>query len=44
MSEAILRRAQSIALFIAMIATGLALGGSLAHFYELPNKIDISRE
>jgi hypothetical protein len=27
-----------------MVATGLALGGWLSHLYELPNKIDISRE
>jgi hypothetical protein len=27
-----------------MVATGLALGGALSHLYELPNKIDISRE
>jgi hypothetical protein len=38
------RSPQSIALFVAMVATGLALGGWLSHLYELPNKIDISRE
>jgi hypothetical protein len=38
------RSPQSIALFVAMVATGLALGGSLSHLYELPKKIDISRE
>jgi len=35
---------QSIALFVAVVATGFALGGALAHLYELPNKIEISRE
>ena len=34
------RSPQSIALFVAMVATGLALGGWLSHLYELPNKID----
>ena len=32
------------AFFVAIIATALALGGALAHAYELPNKIDLGRE
>jgi hypothetical protein len=36
--------AQRVALFVAMVATALALGGAIAHLYELPNKISISRE
>jgi hypothetical protein len=35
---------RDIALFVAIIATALALGGALAHAYELPNKIDLGRE
>jgi hypothetical protein len=30
--------------FIALLATALALGGALAHAYELLNKIDLPRE
>ena len=30
--------------FVALLFTGLALGPSLAHLLELPNKIDLSRE
>jgi hypothetical protein len=30
--------------FLAMIATALALGGALAHAFELPNKIGLPRE
>lgn len=30
--------------FIAMLATALALGGALAHAFELPNKMDLSRD
>jgi hypothetical protein len=33
-----------VVFFIAMLATALALGGALAHAFELPNKIDLSRE
>lgn len=44
MNDTTAHSVQSIALFFAMIATGLALGGALAHLYELPNKIEISRE
>lgn len=32
------------AFFVALMATALALGGALAHAYELPNKIGLSRE
>jgi hypothetical protein len=32
------------ALFIALLATAVALGGALAHAFELPNKIGVSRE
>ncbi|EDP66968.1 putative transmembrane protein [alpha proteobacterium BAL199] len=30
--------------FVALLATALAVGGALAHAYELPNKIDLSRD
>lgn len=33
-----------IAFFVALLSTALALGGGLAHLYELPNKIAIPRE
>src|SRR5262245_5346571 len=33
-----------VAMFIALLATALALGGALAHAIELPNKITMSRE
>jgi hypothetical protein len=36
--------AKDIAFFIALFATALALGGALAHAFELPNKIGMSRE
>jgi hypothetical protein len=32
------------AFFVAILATALALGGALAHAFELFNKIDMSRE
>ena len=35
---------QNIAFFIALLATALALGAALAHAFELPNKIGMSRE
>jgi hypothetical protein len=35
---------RNAAFLVAIIATALALGGALAHAYELPNKIDLSRE
>lgn len=34
----------SAVFFIAMLAAVLALGGALAHAFELPNKIGLSRE
>jgi hypothetical protein len=34
--------ARSVALFVALFATALALGGSLAHALELPNKMQMS--
>jgi hypothetical protein len=37
-------RALDIAMFVALMATALALGGALAHLYELPNKIGLGRE
>jgi hypothetical protein len=30
--------------FVAMLATAVALGGALAHVFELPNKIDLPRD
>ena len=36
--------AYDIAFFIALLSTGLALGGALAHLFELPNKIDLPLE
>src|SRR5262245_60115842 len=36
--------AQRVALFVAMVATGLALGGALSHLFELTNKISIYLE
>lgn len=30
--------------FIALLATAIALGGALAHLFELPNKIALSRD
>jgi hypothetical protein len=35
--------ARDIAFFIALLATALALGGALAHAFEFPNKIGMSR-
>ena len=35
---------QRFALFMAALSTVLALGGALAHAYELPNKIGLNRE
>ena len=32
------------AFFIALVATALALGGALAHLYELPNKIMLPQQ
>lgn len=36
--------AKDVALFIAIVATAVALGGALAHLLELPNKIGLPRE
>ena len=33
-----------IVFFVAMLATSVALGGALAHVFELPNKIDLPRD
>lgn len=33
-----------IALAIALLSTAIALGGALAHLFELPNKIALSRD
>lgn len=35
---------QSVLLFIAALATAIALGGALAHAFELPNKIGLPRD
>lgn len=39
-----LNRAQRAALFVALMATALALGPALAHLLELPNKIGLPRD
>lgn len=36
--------AGDVAFFVALMATALALGGALAHAFELPNKITLPRE
>jgi hypothetical protein len=33
-----------VVFFVAMLATAVALGGALAHAFELPNKIDLPRD
>jgi hypothetical protein len=33
-----------VALFVALLATALALGGALAHALELPNKLQLTRD
>lgn len=33
-----------IVLFVALLATALAMGAALAHLLELPNKIDLTRD
>jgi archaellum biogenesis protein FlaJ (TadC family) len=38
------RQNRDIAFFVALMATALALGGALAHLYELPNKIGLPRD
>ncbi len=36
--------ARDAAFFLALLATSIALGGALAHAFELPNKIGMSRD
>jgi hypothetical protein len=36
--------AYDIVFFIALLSTALALGGALAHLFELPNKIGLPRD
>lgn len=36
--------AYEIVFFVALLSTSLALGGALAHLFELPNKIGLSRD
>jgi hypothetical protein len=36
--------ARDAAFFVALLATSLALGGALAHAFELPNKIGLERD
>lgn len=36
--------AETAAFFVALLATSIALSGALAHLFELPNKIGLSRE
>jgi hypothetical protein len=35
---------QALAFFVALLSTAIALGGALAHLFELPNKIALPRE
>jgi len=35
---------RKLALFVALMATALALGPALAHLFELPNKIGLSKD
>jgi hypothetical protein len=35
---------RNAALFVALLATSIALGGALAHLFELPNKIDLPKD
>jgi hypothetical protein len=39
-----LRSLQALAFFLALLSTAIALGGALAHLFELPNKISLPRE
>lgn len=36
--------ARDIAFFVALVATAIALGGALAHAFELPNKIGMTAD
>jgi hypothetical protein len=38
------RLAYDVAFFVALLSTALALGGALAHLFELPNKLSLPRE
>jgi hypothetical protein len=44
--EPVLRRdrSQQVFLFMALLATALALGGAMAHLLELPNKIGLPQD
>jgi hypothetical protein len=37
-------RSINIAFFVALLASALVLGPALAHLFELPNKIGLSRD
>ena len=37
-------RTYDILFFVAMLASAMALGGALAHLFELPNKIGLPQE
>jgi hypothetical protein len=44
-AEAIPRsRTYEVLFFVAMLASAMALGGALAHLFELPNKIGLPRD
>lgn len=38
------RNVVDVVLFVALLSAALAMGGALAHLFELPNKIGLSRE
>jgi hypothetical protein len=38
------RKSSDVVFFVALLSTALALGGPLAHLYELPNKIGLPRD
>lgn len=38
------RSTYDVVFFVALLSTTLALGGALAHLFELPNKIGLARE
>jgi hypothetical protein len=37
-------RSRDVLLFLALLASAMALGGALAHLFELPNKIGLPQE
>jgi hypothetical protein len=44
-AEAIPRsRTYEVLFFVAMLSSAMALGGALAHLFELPNKIGLPRD